>query len=784
MASLEALQNQLRKFPSHFVWNLEDKSMIHFQTLFSLITRNIAESPAMIIEGLLFKSYLYFSDFRGNVEKKKPEAIDCLNEVRRFLTDDQRETSFKDGYLLIALALEAWLDRDKTKLEAKISTLRTLESKYEAGSRDRDMFLGSIYATKGFAFSRLGMIRYSESIEEFQKAVNLCPNEIDWLFALGLVIWRKGIPTVKINDFCDEMQKAVSIFYDVLNLDHNHSYAMTLIAELKRRRKRYLDAERFLERALASNPSNEKTISEVAKVYRRMKKYDVALNILIATPETERSSFTNHQIYLVYRDTNTLPPVNYLQKAIDVNPCNLAARFDQVKEYITKRMYNEARECLDHILDNYGNDPEAVIRTNYNFAKLFEQMSKDDAATDSYQALVDKALKECKLNNDPPFIFFPEVDWMVRQSIKQLREYFKGQLKAHRNVKESLLKLAELEKTLGNHGNACRYYEQIITIQPPIDTELKWTILEYLGKIKTRKSLLTDVNFIIQDMEDISLENPKPDILHKCKANVAVEKGKIALRNGKENDAINLFIEAVKFGSLAGASLLLDEVKKINRGNRDFYTSCAQIIVFIEQSDNNETVQLKRDLDTLLSADTSEIGIVLCDLRKTQVNLEKFCILQDETQIAVFRVDIIHKCRTILNQTMAKFKDRHYAHVKVSCDFFSIPKCSSAKVTQQVRNKLQKKYEWSQFEHQFPDLFHFLVSIQPASNPHDNNWMFALLRMDNANKHESPLGEKLKVEVYSDNAGNMAEQEFTTIEVAREACDNIGKILNEFYKYL
>ncbi|XP_033096830.1 uncharacterized protein LOC117101074 [Anneissia japonica] len=611
----------------------------------------------------------------------------------------------------------------------------------------------------------------------------MCPHEKDWWFSLGLIIWRKGKASVRRNELCDDMKLAEGIFYDVLKMDRNHSYAMVLIADIKRRKRKTRKAEYFLKSALRPKPTRVKIIGEVAQVYRRMNNFDEALSV-IHNADSEPNSFIYHQLYLLYRDRNVSPTVDYLQKAIDANPCNLAARFDQAKKYITEKNYDKARECFDHILDNFGSDSDAVIQTNFDFAKFLVQINERDSAMDKYQALLDEALIACKENNDPPFTYFKEIDWIVRKAISELRLYFEDQLKGNRNVKEALLKLAELEKKLGNHYKACRYYEQIIEMQPPIDTSLRWTILEYLSEIKTRKTLFTDVDSIIMDMEQISLQNPKPDILHKCKANLAVEKGKNALQSGKENYAINMFIEAVKFGSLAGARLLLDEIKKMDRGNRDFYTICAQIIVCIEQSDDNETAKLRKDLDTLLSGDTSDIGVVLCDLRKTQINLEKCCIMQDETQIAVFRVDIIHKCRTILNQTMAKFKDRHYAHVNISCDFFNIPKCSSAKVENQVRNRLQKKYGWSQFECRFPDLFQFLVSIQPASNPHDNNWMFALLRMDNANKHESALGEKLKVEVYSDNAGNMAEQEFTTLEVAKDACNNIGKILNEFYKHL
>ncbi|XP_033107391.1 uncharacterized protein LOC117109240 [Anneissia japonica] len=780
MTSMEGLQDQLSRFSFHFAWKLESKCIKRFDSLMNLIDEHIDESPAMVIEGLLFKSYLFYSRF--NVEKEKSNAIDCLNKVRTLLQDDPREESLKDGYLFIVMALEAWMEQNKTKRKKKICILEELNSKYVVDSPNHKMFLGSKHATKGFALSRLGMIRYSESIEQFKTAVDLCPDENDWHFSLGLLIWRKGKASVRPNELCPDITKAQDIFYKVLKNDRNHSYAMVLIAEIKRRKGNNEKAEYFLKNALRPQPSRKKILGEVAQVYRRMKKYSEALKVL---QKAERpGSFIYHQLYVVFRDQNIPPPEEYLQMAIDANPSNLAAKFDMTKEFISKKEYAKAEEYFEYILVNNEDDADIVIQTNYQFALFLMSINKLDDAAEKQEVLVDKALKECKENDQPPYTFFTEVDRMVRNSIKWLKNYYER--KAERDDKDSLLKLAGLHKNLGIFNKTCYYYKLVLNQQPPINAVVRWTILEDVFKIKIEKELIIDTNSVIQDMEQLSLENPNPDILHKCKAKLAFKKGKIALNESRENDAFNLFTESVKFGSLRGARLLLDGLKNMDRCNRDFYTSCAQIFVCIENTDDDDDdkEQLKEDLDELLSADNSDAGVVLCDLRKIQVELERCCILQDKKQIAILKVDVIHKCRTILNQTMTKFRDCHYNGTKKSCDYFNIFDCSSAKIEEKFRCKIQEEYKWTRFQRNFRRLFTFLVSIQPASNFLINNWMFALIRMDNANKHENPLEEKLSVKVYVDKFGKMEEKEFTTLEVARKACDNIGQIVNEFYKDL
>ncbi|XP_071941014.1 interferon-induced protein with tetratricopeptide repeats 5-like, partial [Antedon mediterranea] len=414
MALLTDLQSQLRAFPCHFMWELEKKSIKQFGSLMKLIDEHISDSPAMVIEGLLFKSYLFFSEFRGNAEKKKARAMECIDEVRRKIREeDPSKQPSNNGYLLIAITLEAWFDRrDKKRLESNIRELRKLNSLYEDGSPEHNMFKGSIHATKGFALSRVGMNRYSESIKEFETALELCPGEKDWLFSVGLVRWRLAKAAVKNrHEFCPDMTTVLSIFYDVLKMDSEHSLALVYIAEIRRRKKNIHKAKQFLKNALRKHPVRQKVLGEAIGVYRKMACFDEAIRVInIAEQLEEPSSFIYHQAYLVYRDISaprhrdqySPPNIDYLQKAIDTNPSNLAAKFDRAKELIYARKYDEATEYYNQLFENFEDDPESVIRINSQFALFLQKQKKQNEAIDKHQMVIDVALEEFLEDRGPP----------------------------------------------------------------------------------------------------------------------------------------------------------------------------------------------------------------------------------------------------------------------------------------------------------------------------------------------------------------------------------------------
>ncbi|XP_071963297.1 uncharacterized protein [Antedon mediterranea] len=675
MAQLEI---ELREFPCHFIWKLEQKSIKQFRSLMDSINDYINECPAMKIESLLFKCYIFYSDFKGNIDKNKTDAITCINEVRRILQDDLSEQPFKDGYLAIALAIEAWLNRhNRTKLASNITELRRLDSKYEIDSSERNKFTASICSTKGFALSRVGMIRYPDSIKELKKAVDLCPEVVDWQFCLGKMIWRIGKASSRRHVTNKDILEADRIFHKVVSEDRNNSYALAIMGEIKRRRGAIEDAETLLKRALGDPmQTNTKVLGEVAQCYRRMKKHSKSLEVLHVAVKRKPTSFIFHQLHCVYRDMRQQqPPEDYLQKAIDMNPSNMGAQCDRAKQFFSRNEYDKGRAYYEWILDNNQNDPEITIETTYMYGMSLGNIQHFEDSVEKFVMVVDKAL-ELKLDDDPP-LFPHEIKWMVDVAAERVRTFYKRNL----NEKESLLKLAELEIKLGNSKEACEHYRHLLIIltQDNEDTsDLEWKCLEYLAEISTKHRKMDDVDTIVNKMEELNLSNSKPEILDKCKEALALERGRVALADGRNSDAHKLLIESVEFGNITGAKILLGEVKEMDRGNRIFYISCAHIDICTDRSQDNNN-ELRADLESVLSDDTSTVGIALKDLRDTQYRMERN-ILQKSSQVATLTKDVIHKCRTILNETMVTFKNRHYSNKKTSCDYQNLYDCPSEDV--------------------------------------------------------------------------------------------------------
>jgi tetratricopeptide (TPR) repeat protein len=125
-----------------------------------------------------------------------------------------------------------------------------------------------IYITEGEILSTAG--QFTEALEVYNEALKVSPDDIDLLFARGMVAERA--------DRLDILEADIKA---VLKMQPNNAHALNALGfTLADRTDRYEEAYGMLKRAVELMPNNAAILDSFGWVNYRMGKYDVAIRLL------------------------------------------------------------------------------------------------------------------------------------------------------------------------------------------------------------------------------------------------------------------------------------------------------------------------------------------------------------------------------------------------------------------------------------------------------------------------------------------------------------------------
>ncbi len=176
---------------------------------------------------------------------------------------------------------------------------------------------------------------------EFQKAIELNPNDKDSLNAIGLIY------LLKLEDYA----KAVEYFERAINVDRSYSEAFNNLGYAFEKMERFDDAVTAYKSAI-SNPlyrSAEKAFNNLGRVYYRMKRYNDAIN---AYKEASRRFSSFHLPYyglaLCYNATGRYGDAAHsLNKAIELDPAYNGDRDKALKDLKERKLLARGYEEKD-----------------------------------------------------------------------------------------------------------------------------------------------------------------------------------------------------------------------------------------------------------------------------------------------------------------------------------------------------------------------------------------------------------------------------------------------------
>ncbi len=149
--------------------------------------------------------------------------------------------------------------------------------------------------------------------------------------------------------------------YAIEALDINGSYypAVKQMSIVQRKRGHFKNAIELLEKYIANNPTNYNPIFDLIETYTEARKFDAAKRKLAQVNKVEedlerRYAFALGKLYMVQE--NYLPAVNWLRKAINLDPLNDEVLYLMSEIYLRGGKLGQAKNLINKAIElNPGN---------------------------------------------------------------------------------------------------------------------------------------------------------------------------------------------------------------------------------------------------------------------------------------------------------------------------------------------------------------------------------------------------------------------------------------------
>ncbi|XP_070571241.1 interferon-induced protein with tetratricopeptide repeats 1-like [Ptychodera flava] len=788
-------RKELERFPSQFIWKLEDGTERSFEQRLSKIERHLRETPNILpVPFKTLLGYMHVSKIapRGSVDHMF--ALKCFDEALKDNETEVTKSGDHDGPLgdkVILLANKAWVFLQTGNMEEVEKLLGHLNDICRDGlTRKQTAY---VEAHRAVSLIRFGPIKYPESVACYERSLKEYPENVDWLFGLALVIGRKD----RHDSFDHKKPRSGTVseeeacLREVIRVDPNYSLARVFLAE-KIVNNNKGEAQHHIEEALRKASNTTVILQRSGDFFRKLKHLDRALRLFERALELEpKSSFIHHQIGLVYRDKFFQAPNTAAGNARKFSQANRTGRRRHEyqrheSKYLSKAIafYDKAiqlaggyqfhaqidkasahillgdMQTAEHVYSCLTDIATAGDKTKafYNFAKFHDTQKKNT------QEALKWYKKAIEMRDNQQF---------VAEAASVIINHMTDKLRRDENDVDALKELGWVYFKIEKFSKACQYYEE--AFETSNDNSLAQILVEISLKLRNIEKAGRYLE-IVREFDEDSFNILKPSL--------SVMMGEEYLRRSELTEAKNAFAEAVNYGSLIGCQKLLDVLKCVSYEEKCEEAWLQQCVDLFAVLDGPQYKILQPDEVAASEVDVPSIAGLRSVLEEI---LPPYDILRDlylkyvtslahkETGDTLLSTsaEILSIVRNVLDGVMSEFQSQHYDldSDELKCKFFYVE--DKQGVSERVKEKLEQEYQWNEFSSRFPSLFAFLVDIQPGHHV-SNQWIVHLFEVsDQFEKMAFPE----RVVVIS-NGGAV-----DIIDLSRDSVIKAAKIVQEFKKY-
>lgn len=155
-----------------------------------------------------------------------------------------------------------------------------------------------------------------------------------------------------------QYEVAIEFYKQVLEIEPENSYAKLSLALIYQRLSQFSQAKKLYQELLKNNPQNkEEIIANLLSILSKESPRDAVYLISRLSAQHPNSDYLSAQAALIYSDLkNYNQAVNYMKKAIEINPARLDYKYNLAIIYDNSQNYEKAVENYLEVVKSYKSD--------------------------------------------------------------------------------------------------------------------------------------------------------------------------------------------------------------------------------------------------------------------------------------------------------------------------------------------------------------------------------------------------------------------------------------------
>ncbi|XP_063289904.1 interferon-induced protein with tetratricopeptide repeats 1B-like [Pelobates fuscus] len=394
--SKDSLVKHLEKLECHFTWMLK-KEDCDIDDVVERIRDQITFDPP-IYKHRNYNLLAYVKYLTGEFS----EVVSHLQKAEEHVNESQFDN--KDAKKIVIYANFAWFYLHTNQLEDALSyaeKVDEIQNKYQSSENQSILFV-EIYGEQ--AWSLLGFCgQYCErAVECFKQALIFGPEEPDLNSGHAMAEWRllsynRQSPQTEDHTILKLLGRAVK-------LNPKDVKAKVMLGLAYQALKESEKARKFIEEALEQEPNGSVELTDIAKFYRRERKYDEAIEHLKKVIELKPKSCNAHfQIGLCYRNkanphyypTNTKrvediqSALAHFEQATELKKSFVVAYIHVAEMYVWCSKFKKAEEVFYKVLNMENLTEEEKQEIHFKYGLCEEQyMKNQDEAIRHYKEVI------------------------------------------------------------------------------------------------------------------------------------------------------------------------------------------------------------------------------------------------------------------------------------------------------------------------------------------------------------------------------------------------------------
>ncbi|XP_070570652.1 uncharacterized protein aq_1088-like [Ptychodera flava] len=608
-----------------------------------------------------------------------------------------------------------------------------------------------------------------------QKAFNIYPEKVSWMFADIRLQSKKDDREHDSGGLSPAVKKEEKSLRKLLRLRPNHALARVFLGRCLLKKGSNVEATHHFELAFEQAGENTTVLQRIGEALVRNGYLQQAVGILERVLSINpNSSFALEQLGIVYRkmyfeDKTNNEPLNkalsYFKKAVENDESNFAAKCDIAFIYSLLKKLEEARIMYYDLTQTEDLRDKACA--HFNFGKFLEINGESHGDTMEQYRQAMQADRESLFAADAG---------------KRLLNLLKKRLDQDRNDVDALEFMGWLYETTNHTESACFYYEKAYNLK---DSE------------SSLQDLVTKLAHLFLQSENVEKAEEFVNKIRKydqqahldMKGRLHCLKGSIHKIGQDMKQARKEFSRAVGLGSFEGLKNLLEILTSCAEEEifeRVWFEDCAKVMRLLrlkfaecDRGSENEEGRQHQALQDEFTRILSRHEKRLHDLCGRFIEMLSY----DVDDIAKSKVvDVVLEARNSLDRVMVDFQSHHYPSLnpkKHRCTFFYLQKDEDIEI--RLHRKLESHqpegYQWVRFRGKFPELFDFLVSLQPCKNT-DNERLVFLFEITNQHKHRKELSLQEEITI------GRHKHQVNLIDLAKWSAITAVNTVRQFTKYM